>query len=129
MDLNNDERETVLHQLIFGNNEQNKPINIVESISKIQTGGKNKNIIPIIGGNNPDILIESIYFQRINTLFLILFISIVLAILFMKVLVDQIFPEGNDNNFEDVNKDPSIRWKKIIKFTFIFIITDRKSVV
>lgn len=130
MDLNIDERENTLHQLIFGNNEKNKPFNIVEPINaiepinnKIQIGGKNKNILPKIGGDNPNMLIESIYFQKINTLFIILFISILLAIIFMKALINKIFPEGNDNNFDDVNTDPSIRWKKIIKFTFIFIIT------
>jgi len=129
MEHNIDERETILHQLIFGN---------TEGVEKIQLGGskiktkppinnENMNFFDFIntqkGGDNPDMLIESAYFQKINTLFVILFISILLTILIMKPLVGTIFREGEpDSNFEDPNVEPSKRWKKIIKFTFIFIL-------
>jgi hypothetical protein len=156
MDINVDERETILHQLIFGNidlklsksnflekslSERHVVNSLVDGVKAkkiIQLGGtkeiknntakeSNLNLIDIftkqLGGNNTDLIIESIYFQKINTLFIILFISILLAILIMKIVLKTIINEDNpDNNFEDPNVNFSDRWKIIIKITFIFIL-------
>lgn len=85
----------------------------------LMIGGKTKK-----GGNTSDstdiILSESLYFRKINTLFIILFISIVITIGVVNMFVGMIFND-DDTNFENQESDYQIRWKRVMKLTVLFI--------
>lgn len=132
MDINNidlDDRESLLHNILFGGNQmpQVSTENIIpiETITKIilQNGGKKNSILAKGGTEINTIVSDSIYFQKINTLFVILFFCIIIALPLMKIFLNNVFPEDDsDSNFAEGNTDPNIRWKKIIKLTFLFIL-------
>lgn len=86
----------------------------------MQTSSENK-----IGGTDEQILLRTVYFQKVILLFIILFFSVILAILCTKStsIIGLIFKEDDeDTNFDQDEIDFKSRWKKIIKLTFIFIL-------
>jgi hypothetical protein len=125
MDINNNDREILLHKILFGGDQlQSAPIIPISQI--INQKGEKKNLINIGmwgGADNSTILSDSIYFQKINTLFVILFFCIIIAFPLVKMFLKIIFPEDeSDSNFEEGDADQKIRWNKIIRLTFLFIL-------
>lgn len=138
--MNNNIQETpLLYRILFGGNDNNNipiaPITHIEPIiNNIKEIANITNIenIPIIynghnqilKGGNKDLVLESIYFQKINNLFMILFLSILIAIFIVKIsdIINAIFKEDDpDSNFETDELIYKQRWKNIIKYTVIFI--------
>ncbi len=95
------------------------------AITKInQTGGKKK---VFFGGGDPrQFLADSMYFRKLNNLFIILFLSILLAVFIGGLFVNILFPDEStpDAEFElaENDLDYKMRWKRIIRLIMIFIL-------
>jgi hypothetical protein len=122
----------LIHRVLFGGNNT-EPTKIVQSdtiqtqeivntplATKVLEGGAKK-----LGGSGSDMVAKSIYFRKINTLFVVLVIAILFALMLMKMkwLMHLFFKEEDpDNNFEEEEPDLKKRWKRIMRYTIIFIL-------
>ncbi len=89
-----------------------------------QIGGKKK--IFFGGGDPRQFLADSLYFRKLNNLFIILFLSILLAVFIGGLFVNILFPDEStpDAEFElaENDMDYKMRWKRIIRLIMIFIL-------
>lgn len=94
-------------------------IDIVPETMSNQTGGGET----ITTNNNSGFVISM--FQKYGYLYILLFVSIIISIYFIKnsfihnFVIDK---SNNDSNFEDPNATHSSRYKYIVKITFIYIL-------
>jgi hypothetical protein len=92
----------------------------------VLTGGAVTPSAPDPVSINPDALVQkATYFKKINSLFAIFFICTLVALIIMKIpdIARIIFKEDDpDSNFEEEDGDLKKRWRRIMIYTFSFIV-------
>ncbi len=94
------------------------------TVEKIQVGGKKKISFKFGGGDPKQVLSDALYFRKLNKLFIILFLSIILSVYMAGIFINMIFKDSSepDSEFELEEIDYKARWKRIITLVIIFIV-------
>jgi len=106
-------------------NSEGNTSNSKNAKSEIKNSNKNTESNSKLKVNPKSFVAESMYFQKINILFVVLFFSILLAVTFINfpdIMKLFIHDDDPDSNFDDITIPYMQRWKKIIRITISLIV-------